>query len=116
MIKQDTDERTFNALLVFILILVVWHFSRASKKKKTFGDEVEDMLFDKNISAETLEKQIVKEYGIEVEVEQQADEESRWRDLSAGNFLKGYSESEPDYTEADVKEPNPEYKKWKKAK
>ena len=35
--------------------------------------------------------------------------------LHAINFLKGYSEQEPEYTEADIiKEPSAEYKKWKR--
>ena len=41
------------------------------------------------------------------------NEEALWRDLSTRNFLKGYAENEPEYTEADIKEPNPEYKAWK---
>ncbi len=41
------------------------------------------------------------------------NEQSAWQDFSANNFLKGYGEDEPDYTEGDVKEPNPEYKIWK---
>jgi hypothetical protein len=45
------------------------------------------------------------------------DKEAKaWRDASARNFLKGYGDNEPDYTRADIKEPNPEYKKWKKGK
>ena len=41
------------------------------------------------------------------------NEELLWKDLSAKNFLKGYGENEPEYTEADIKEANPEYKAWK---
>lgn len=41
------------------------------------------------------------------------NEELLWKDMSARNFLKGYGESEPEYTEADIKQTNPEYKAWK---
>ena len=41
------------------------------------------------------------------------NDEDLWKDLSARNFLKGYGEHEPEYTDADIKEPNPEYKAWK---
>lgn len=41
------------------------------------------------------------------------DEKKGWQDFSNQNFLKGYGESEPEYTIADVKEPNPEYKHGK---
>ena len=45
------------------------------------------------------------------------EEELRaWKDAGAIHFLKGYSQDEPEYFEADIKEPNPEYKAWKKAK
>ena len=38
------------------------------------------------------------------------NEELMWRALSSGNFLKRYSENEPEYSGADIKEPNPVYK------
>ncbi len=40
-------------------------------------------------------------------------EEVMWKEHSRESFLKGYGENEPEYTEADIKEPNPEYKTWK---
>jgi hypothetical protein len=45
--------------------------------------------------------------------ESQEEEQQLWRDFSAQNFLKGYAEKEPDYSIADIKEPNPDYKLWK---
>lgn len=42
------------------------------------------------------------------------NEEKEWKDLSASNFIEGYGDDEPEYTDGDIKEPNPEYKKWKK--
>ena len=41
------------------------------------------------------------------------NEEKMWKDLSAQNFLKGYGADEPEYSLADIKEPNTEYKGWK---
>jgi hypothetical protein len=49
---------------------------------------VEDMLFDKNISPDVLERQIEKEYGVRVEVENIESEEKMWRNLSAQIFVK----------------------------
>lgn len=43
----------------------------------------------------------------------QKDEEALWKNFSSENFIKGYGEDEPEYTDADIKEPNPEYKAWK---
>ena len=41
------------------------------------------------------------------------NEERMWRDFSAQNFLKGYGADEPEYSLADIKEPNAAYKEWK---
>ena len=41
------------------------------------------------------------------------NEEDMWSSLSEKNFLIGYGENEPEYTESDIKEPNPGYKAWK---
>ena len=68
------------------------------------------------MSTAELEKKIKKEFGVSVEIEQADEEEKMWRDLSAHHFLKGYDDAEPEYTLSDVREPNPEYKKWKKGK
>ena len=114
--KSKENDQKFASAFIFWLLIVVWYFSEKNKKKKSFGDEVADLMFDKNISSEILEKQIEKEYGVKVEVEQKGGEEKLWRDFSAQNFLKGYASNEPEYSLSDVKEPNPEYKKWKKAK
>jgi hypothetical protein len=38
------------------------------------------------------------------------DEEQFWRDYSAERFLRGYGDDEPEYTEADIIEVNPDYK------
>ncbi|MCX6353104.1 MAG: hypothetical protein NTX03_14785 [Bacteroidetes bacterium] len=45
---------------------------------------------------------------------EEEDDQQMWKDFSATSFLKGYGENEPTYTNADIKEPNVEYKKWKK--
>lgn len=65
---------------------------------------------------ETQQKKIVKTISKKKPVKANDDEEKLWRDASAKNFLKGYGKDEPEYTQADIKEPNPEYKKWKKGK
>ncbi len=66
---------------------------------------------------ETQQKKIVKTISKKKKTARAKNEEEKlWRDTSARNFLKGYGDNEPDYTKADVKEPNPEYKKWKKVK
>ena len=55
-------------------------------------------------------KQIVKNNIAERVEENELD---LWRNFSESNFLKGYSDNEPDYSVADIIEPNPDYKPWK---
>ncbi len=43
-------------------------------------------------------------------VEIPENEEQLWRDYSAIKFLKAYGENEPEYSEADIIEANPDYK------
>lgn len=45
--------------------------------------------------------------------EPDALETKLWQSFSETNFLKGYDTHEPEYTQAEIKEPNPEYKAWK---
>jgi hypothetical protein len=116
MIKKNDEEASLQMIFIVVLFLIIWYFTNETKKKNSFGDEVEDMLFDKNISPDVLERQIEKEYGVKVEMENADTEEKMWRNFSAQNFLKGYDSNEPEYTLADVKEPNPAYKRWKKGK
>ncbi|MEP7170098.1 MAG: hypothetical protein ABI855_12065 [Bacteroidota bacterium] len=116
MITKKDEEQSLQMVFIVVLILIIWYFTNETKKKNSFGDEVEDMLFDKNISPDVLERQIEKEYGVKVEMENAETEEKMWRNFSGQNFLKGYGSNEPEYTLADVKEPNPAYKRWKKEK
>ena len=44
------------------------------------------------------------------------NERKIWSDISKKGLSRAYSDDEPEYTMADVKEPNPLYKTWKKDK
>lgn len=115
MIKKMDDEVSLNAVILMICILVIWYFSNESKKKKSFGDEVEELMFDRNISPKMLEKQIQKEYGVSVSSDL-IEEREIWNNISTKGLARAYSDNEPEYTIADVKEPKALYKKWKKGK
>ena len=115
VVNKD-EKNSFQAICLMVLLLLVKHFTGLSKRKESFGDNVEGLLFNKTISTDKLEKQIEKEYGVTIEIKQQDNETKMWKELSIKNFLKGYDDKEPEYTLSDVKEPNPVYKKWKKAK
>lgn len=115
MIKKMDDEVSLNAVILMICILVIWYFSNESKKKKSFGDEVEELMFDRSISPKMLEKQIQKEYGVSVSSDL-IEEREIWNNISKKGLARAYSGNEPEYTIADVKEPKALYKKWKKGK
>ena len=44
------------------------------------------------------------------------EERNSWSDISKKGLSRAYSNDEPEYTTADIKEPNPLYKTWKKDK
>ena len=88
------------------LLILLWYCS--GKSKKTFTEDVEELIFNNKLSPVELEKQIKREYGILVELDTWS-EEKEWKNLSATNFLRGYDKEEPEYTLADIKEPNPHY-------
>ncbi|MCW3121904.1 MAG: hypothetical protein JWQ38_1396 [Flavipsychrobacter sp.] len=60
-----------------------------------------------------ITKGLVKQGNSASVVTEAENDEQAWKDIAAKNFLKGYSDDEPDYTLNDIKEPNPEYKAWK---
>lgn len=115
-IRKSDDDFPFPVALVLVLLVIVWYFTNESKKKKSFGDEIEEMLFDKNMTSDVLEKQIEKEYGVKVEVASEDFEDNEWSDLSVKSLAGNYSDDEPDYSDVKMMEPNPDYIAWKKVR
>jgi hypothetical protein len=122
--RGDTIKLTDNnkngllseAILFLVMLAIIHLFVKEKKKQEQQGNRILEKLFGGK-SIDEIEKEVESEYGIKVEVEYKENtEEKGWKELSAANFIKGYSQDEPDYTEADIKEPNEEYRKWKKGK
>jgi hypothetical protein len=111
-----TKENSPIILMGFLVMVVMAILSVAFFKKKN-KEETENLLkgiFDKYKTPEKLEEHIEEEYGIKIEVKQPSNEDDEWRYSSMLSFSKSYSIEEPDYDNIVVKEPNPEYKPWKK--
>ncbi|MCG3167395.1 MAG: hypothetical protein POELPBGB_03185 [Bacteroidia bacterium] len=41
-------------------------------------------------------------------------EREEWAEIAKQGLAKAYGDDEPDYSDVQLKEPNPEYKSWKK--
>lgn len=79
-------------------------------------EETEDLIkniFDKYKTPEDLEQHIKEKYGIKIEVKSPLSYDEEWTLSSMMTFNDAYA-NEPDYDNLIVKEPNPDYKPWKK--
>ncbi len=118
ILKVKTDEQkntlALVAIVVVVAIAIIYFFNKARKNRTDDGEKMLDGLF-KNKTIEEIENGVMEEYGIKIEIEQKEMHEERndWQLLSSQNFIKEYSIDEPEYTDADLKEPNPEYIAWK---
>jgi hypothetical protein len=106
------------ALAVLVVLAIVHFFGPAEKDKRNNrtadGEKVLDDLFEGK-TVEQIEEMVEHEYGIKMQLEQREPDEEReeWLKLSLQGLSKAYGNNEPEYTEADVKEPNAAYKAWK---
>ncbi len=62
-------------------------------------------------NAEDLERGLEREYGVEITVVTRDTEDSDWLALSSKGAEAAYGENEPDYSNTEVREPNPYYRK-----
>lgn len=99
------------AVLVILVFLI---FIEKRKQRQSFGEELLKELFMEFMSVKDAEEAIRREYGIEVTVKHKDLEHEAWIKGGLEAFSKGYGADEPDYSMDDIKEPNPDYKPWKK--
>jgi hypothetical protein len=108
------------------LVLVNLHVDKPEMKPEFFvltGSEAKNLFTD---TSKAREKRTYLDYNkikrlhiyqdrwtIFGQTELQDEDEIFWKNISAESFLKGYSEDEPIYTDADIKVPNPKYNIWK---
>ena len=114
--KSSTGKEGPLSAMIVVLIVVLWYMSsKAKKEKERIAAEILDDVFGKYNSAEELEKELKEEFNISVTTETLPVTSSDWSQMSMGTFERAaYGEDEPDISHIAVREPNPEYKPWKK--
>jgi len=116
ILTTDRDMERFQAIVIVVLLVIMYVlFKQKELKNETqaFSDKILNDLFEgKDI--EEIEKEIEKEYDVNIEVTQVPNEELEerkfWQSIGQKSFQKAYSDNEPDYSNATVLEPNPKYK------
>lgn len=109
-----TEEAEFALIsLMMAIVSVLAESLKAEKQKKVdFGDRVLSEIFDLRRTSKEIEAEIEEKYGISIEVIKEEDQfRENWSRLAVQNLERAYGEDEPDYSEIQVKEPNPEFKK-----
>lgn len=109
--KEGYNRFALTAIVVVIIIAFV--LVELRRKREEDGGAMLDDLF-KGKSLEDIEAQVRSEYGINLEVETGVDtEREEWMQLAGAALVNGYGDDEVEYTDADIKEPNPDYIPWK---
>ncbi len=107
---QELDTFLATAVAFAVALGVIWYLNKKNQAKQ-ITDKTLDELFGKYASIEELEKHIESEYGIIYTANHHiADEDDVWRVQANTSLLKAYSDAEPEYFLADIKEPNSLYK------
>ena len=125
-LKLITEQTKMIYIVVVLAMVFAAIMSVVSRNKKTDenkkkrqeeGDKIlSDIFKGKGKTPQDIEKKIEKESGIKVRVERkQMDEEKKfWLKAVSKGIAKAY-DTEPDYSDVPLMEPNPGYKPWKKA-
>jgi hypothetical protein len=105
ILKSDKTTLIFGVIVIAIVVLALVIYY---EKGQAYANEVLlQVLGDGDIHE--IERGIENEFGISIDLETKERED--WYELSGGQLLNAYSETEPDYDLSMLKEPNPEYKK-----
>jgi hypothetical protein len=110
--KPLFDQKTREAIYIFVMVAVMWFLSRKHKSEQ-LATELLDDVFKKYNSAEDLERELQEEFSISVSKEDLDTELEDWRRFGLVNLGHAYSVDEPDISSIPVREPNPDYKPWK---
>lgn len=101
---EERGTLAFTAISFVVMIAILFYLS----KGKQFGDRVVEQMFGDK-SNEDLEKEIEEQCGISIEVEQKDKGWDEWTQFAAKGLASTYGEDEPDYSDVELKEKNPNY-------
>jgi hypothetical protein len=108
------DQQAKESLFLFVLIAMLWYMGRKDRRDQLAAELLDDV-FKKYHSVEELEQELKEEFNISVTTETRPDTTGDWSRISMGTFERAaYGDDEPDISHIAVREPDPEYKPWKK--
>jgi hypothetical protein len=97
-----------------VLLAVIWYM-HDKRKNDQFAATLLDDIFRKYDSAEELERELKAKFDVTVTMETVQPPPSDWPSLTMATYEQAaYGEDEPDISGIAVREPNPEYRPWKK--
>jgi len=114
VLQRPMDEHLKIPLHIVVLLAVIWYM-HDKRKNDQFAATLLDDVFRKYDSAEELERELKATFDVTVTMETVQPPPSDWPSLSMATYEQAaYGEDEPDISGIAVREPNPEYRPWKK--
>lgn len=108
------DPHAQETLMLIVLVAMLWYMGRKQHRDRLATALLDDV-FKKYYSAEELERELREEFNISVTTETRPEAPDDWSRMSMGTFEQAaYDANEPDISHIAVREPNPEYRPWKK--
>jgi len=109
--KHQSDIDSFAMMVMVFHVLDRLFESRpVNEARARFGDQVVKDLFSRYANAQELERDLEREFGVEISLLMRDAEDTDWLRTSNRDLLKAYADNEPDYSSSDVREPNPLYR------
>ena len=109
--KHQGDMYPFAMMVMVFHVLDRFFASRpGNEARMRFGDQVVKDLFSRYANAQELERDMEREFGVEISLLMRDTQDADWLRTSAADLARAYADNEPDYSSSDVKEPNPLYR------
>lgn len=114
VLQRPMDEHLKIPLHIVVLLAVIWYM-HDKRKNDQFAATLLDDVFRKYDSAEELERELKATFDVTVTMETVQPPPSDWPSLTMATYEQSaYGDDEPDISSIAVREPNPEYRPWKK--
>jgi hypothetical protein len=113
VVQRPATKQANEGIFRLVLVAILWYLGKQQREQK--AGELLDDLFKGYNSSEELEKELQAEFNVSIFRETLPDMPDEWPHLGMGAFEQAaYGEDEPDISHIAVREPNPEYRPWKK--